>query len=77
MATISIDVTVPNADVADMKSAINYRDQIQDPANPGQTIANPVTVKAFVAARVANDLNRALTVFRRRTEALVTPITGA
>jgi len=56
MAEFTVTITIPDAKVTDMIDAIafihRYKDQIEDPQNPGELIANPETKTQFAQRRM-------------------------
>ncbi|MCH7228146.1 hypothetical protein [Haloferula sp. A504] len=83
MPQVTITLDIPTSKVPLIKDAIRYQDQVRDPANPGQTISNPLTLKQhfvdnYLMPRLRGDMLRAKRQQERATDqAEVETITGA
>lgn len=64
MPQVTITLDIPADKVALIKNAIRYENEVRDPANPGQTIPNPLTLKQhfvenYLMPRLRGDMMRA------------------
>lgn len=79
MATLSLSVTVPDAQATDILNDFcsyhGYQATIPDPADPEATIPNPVTKAAYAKAKVASFVKESIKAWRANQAADTARIT--